>query len=176
MEQPTNIAATLYPEPVAKPQDRAPNAEVQAVRDAEPARSFYRDDMQMGKAPQELVRALNPNVPADALEGQASVVASLMTDIGMNRDDVSQLASFAAQYSKQRPSADEQRAHERAASQQLRDTYGDKAFGDVLAGASALAQRDPRLSKFLNDTGLGSHPWVVSRLAELARSPRNLKR
>ena len=86
------LAAKLYPEPVARPIARAPNAEVQALRDAEPARAIYRDDMQMGSAPRELALAVTPDLSRDALQGQASIIASIMTDIGFSRDDVSQLA------------------------------------------------------------------------------------
>lgn len=168
------VAAKLYPEPAARPTDRAPNAEVQALRDTEPARALYHDDSdgQLGRQARDVALAVTPKLEKDALQGQTTIVASILADIGMDRQDVSQLASFAAQYAQRKPTDDELRAHTRTATQELRAKYGE-GFDEALAGARALTQRDPRLSKFLAATGLGSHPWLVLRMAELARSPRN---
>ena len=169
-------AAALYPEPVAKPIDVPPNAVIAALRASEgrgPA-ALYRDDMQMGNAPRELALAIDPALPADAIEGQASIVASICMDLGFNSDDVSRLASEAATYAKNKPSDVELAAHARTALQSLRETYyTDQAFDEALKGAKALATRDLRMKKFLAETGLGSSPWVVSRFAELSRTARN---
>jgi hypothetical protein len=169
-----DLASKLYPEPAEKPVDEPPNATVRALRESEPERAFYRDDQQMGTAPVELAKAIAPLAPPEVIEANASRLASVCTDLGMGRDDVSQLASFAAAYQADPPTAEQVAEHRRAAMRALRETYG-AAAGDALAGAAALAQRDPRLAKFLDASGLGDHPWVIGRMAELARTERNAR-
>jgi hypothetical protein len=169
-----DLAAKLYPELAAKPVDEAPNATVKALRDSEPERAFYRDDQQLGNAPVELARAIAPFASTEVLEANASRLASVMTDVGMSRDDISQLASFAAQAKANPPTHKENAERRRTAMRDLRATYGDSA-GDALAAAAQLAQRDPRLARFLDASGLGDHPWVIARMAELARTERNAR-
>lgn len=174
VEASEQLAAALYPAPKPRPVDTPPNAEIAALREAEPARQVYKDADQFGPnggAVRELALAVNPRGTAAELEGQQTRLAAVMTDIGMNRDDVSQLASFAEAYARKPPTAEEKAAHERAATKELRAQYGD-GFDDAMADAMKLAKRDPRLHQFLGVTGLGSHPWVVSRMVELARSAR----
>lgn len=173
------IAASLYPEPVAKPIDQAPNEAIRQLRASEgrgPG-ALYRDDLQMGDAPRKLALAVDPTLAADAIEGQASIVASILTDIGMNRDDIERMAVEAGKFTKNRPTEAEMAANVRTAMQSLREeNHGNpEAFDEALKGAKALAQRDPRLSKFLHQTGLGSHPWVVTTMARLAQTERNAK-
>jgi hypothetical protein len=169
------LASILYPAAPPKTVDTAPNAEVAALRAADPARGMYRPEDQFGPnggALRDLALAVNPTASADALQRQRVALGAVMTDIGMDRGDVSKLASFAAAYAAKPPTAEEKAAHERASIKTLREQYGDAAFAGVLADAKALVARDPRLREFMDKTGLGSHPWAISRLAELARTER----
>ena len=169
------LASILYPAAPPKPVDEAPNAEVAALRAADPARAMYRPEDQFGPnggVLRDLALAVNPSASADALQRQRVALGAVMTDIGMDRGDVGKLAAFAAQYTAKPPTADEKAAHERTVIKELRAQYGDAAFAGVLEDAKKLVARDPRLAGFLDKTGLGSHPWVISRIAELARTER----
>ena len=168
------LAATLYPTAPAVPIDKPPTPAVAELRKEEGrgAGALYADADQLGDAPQGLALALDPTLSPEAAAGHASTLASVMTDIGLGRDDVAQLSSFTTAYANNRPTDAERQAHERSAVSSLRDIYGERT-SEVLADARALAQRDPRVTQFLNQTGLGSHPWVVLRLAEVSQSARN---
>lgn len=61
------------------------------------------------------------------------------------------------------------------AMQHVRLTYGHRA-DDMLADAKRLVARDPRVSKLLNESGLGSHPRVVRLFVERAASLKALGR
>lgn len=166
------LAAALYPK-TGRLVDVAPNAAVQALRD-DPARKMYRDESKFGPnggALRELALATNPGGSRAELESQQRVTAAVMTDIGMGRDDVSQLASFAAQFIAKPPTPEERAASQRTAFKDLRQTYGE-GFDDAVRDAKLMVQRDPRLAVFLDKTALGDHPWVVARITELARAQR----
>ena len=167
------IAAKLYPEPKAPARDVAPTAEIAALRASEPARGLYSDAKQMGDAPRAMALAVDPSATASELEVVSASWASVATDLGFSRDDLTTLARFAAENQAKPPTSDELRQHALTSVQELRQQYGDAAFDEALAGAKALAQRDPRLCEFLDKSGLASNPWVVSRMAELARTARN---
>ena len=167
------IAAALYPEPKPAARDAAPTAEIASLRASEPARAMYADAGQMGDAPRAMALAVNPSASTADIEVMSASWASVATDLGMTRDDLSQLASFAAANKAKPPTTDELRQHALTSVKELRQQYGDAAFDEALAGAKALAQRDPRLCEFLDKSGLASNPWVVARMAELARTARN---
>jgi hypothetical protein len=164
------IASRLYPDPAPPSVDKAPNAEVQAVRDAHgAARQMYRDELQFGPVLEEVAQAIAPNAPADAQ--RTASLAAVFTDIGATRDDLAAIAAYARSYHESPPTADEEAANERAAIKDLRERYGEK-FGEAFGAARALAQRDPRLTKLLNESRLGAHPAVIRRFAELGLAAR----
>lgn len=170
-----NVARVLYPDATPKPVDRAPNAEVEELRAADPTRKLYADHEQFGPnggALRDLALIANPAGSSESLQAQQVAMGAVFTDIGMGRDDVRQLATFAARYVAQPPTPEEKAAHERTALKELREQYGDAGFADALQGAKRLVLRDPRLAEFLDKTGLGSNPWVISRMADLARVQR----
>ena len=163
-------AATLYPEPQPPPTPTAPNAEVAAVRRADPARGFYSDTSCLGEhSVRELALAVNPAGTAEVLAKQGTELAGVLVDIGMGRDDLARLANLANRFKAKPPTAEETQAFHRTAVQELCAEYGDK-FDQVFSDARRLAQRDPRFAALLNASGLGDHPWLVSRLAELGRT------
>ena len=168
------IAAALYPEPKARASDTAPNAAVAALRAADPSRQVYRDADQFGPnggTVRELALATNPAGSKSSLETQQVALAGVMTDIGMSREDVSQLASFATAFAIKPPTDHERAGSQRAALRELRDTYGE-GFDDALRDAKLMVLRDPRLAGLLDQTKLGDHPWVIARITELARAQR----
>ena len=165
------MAARLYPEPAAKPTDPAPNAEVAAVRAADTARVLYRCEDQMGDHPAKLALALNPEGNQAQLEQSSVQLATMAQDIGFTRDDLDSLAVFASQTMKKPLTEDEQRVHKLTAITELRAKYGDR-YDDAIAGAGALAKRDPRFAALLVKHQLASNPWLIGRLAEIAQSPR----
>lgn len=168
------LAAALYPEPKPRPVDVPPNAEIAALREAEPARQLYRDEDQFGPnggAVRELALAVNPRGTATELESQQASLAAVLTDLGLGRDDVSQLASFAEANARKPLTPEEIAAHQRTTVKELRQELGE-GFDDAMADAQKLVKRDPRLFEFLGVTGLGSNPWVVRRLVELGQTAR----
>ena len=134
---------------------------------------MYADAGQMGQAPRGMALAVKPEATAAEIETMSASWASVATDLGFSRDDLTTLARFAAENKAKPPTPDELRQHALTSVQELRQQYGDAAFDEALAGAKALAQRDPRLCEFLDKSGLASNPWVVARMAELARTSRN---
>lgn len=54
----------------------------------------------------------------------------------------------------------------------LEQTYGKEDAAKALQDARALVQRDPRIARLLNDSGLGSHPKIVLLLVEKARAAK----
>ena len=164
-------AAVMYPPPPPRPGDTPPNTQIAELRKADPAREIYRPEDQYGTAVRDLALATNPGGNAAELEAQQAALANVMADLGMGRDDVSQLASFARRNTDKPPTKDELAAHQRTAVRTLREQYG-AGFDDALKDAKALAARDPRFAAYLDRTGLGNDPWVFSRMAELGRSAR----
>jgi len=168
------VAAVLYPPPAPRPVDQPPNAEVAAVRAADPARQIYRDEDQFGPnggAVRDLALAVNHRGTAEQLAQQQVALASVMTDIGAGRDDVARFAGLAGGLAAKPPTAEEKAAWERTAVKDLRAEYGTN-FDSAMRDAMLMVHRDPRLKQFLDATHLGSHPTVVVRIVELARGQR----
>lgn len=164
-------AARLYPPAPPGLVDPAPNEEIRALRESQPARAIYLDRDQLGNGPHDLAVAINPTSKAGDIEQRATTLASIAVDTGMNRDDVAQLAAFARQYSNAPPTDAEQAAHTRTAVMSLRDKYGP-GFQDAMDAARALVRRDPRLGALLDASRLGNHPWAIERFAELGLAAR----
>jgi len=186
------VAASLYPEPPPRPVDRAPNVEVQTVRDADSmARKMYPDELQWGGKPgpggkvvvggndrgKDVVRsfalALNPAGSAQSLDSQHTAISAVMTDIGASRADLEHWTSLVTKLGGKPPTADDRAAMQREAVRVLREQEGHGAGFDLaVKDAKTLATRDPRLKDLLEKTGLGDHPDVIKRLVELARAQR----
>lgn len=167
------LAARMYPTNAEAAPEAAPNAEVAALRNAVKAqRTLYPDQNQYGDDTlTDLARATSP-AGSDRSTGQQKVEwASVARDIGLNGNDLSTLAGYAAAYTQAPPTAEERRANELSTIRQLRMTYGPQ-FDGVFEDAKALVARDPRFMEYLNRTGLGSHPKVVMRIAELGITAR----
>lgn len=168
------VAAVLYPSPAPRPVDAPPNAEVAALRAADSARQIYRDEDQFGPnggAVRDLAMAVNHRGSAQSLEHQQVALAAVMTDIGATRDDVARFAGLADGLAAKAPTIEEKAAWERSAVKDLRAEYGP-GFDAAMRDAQLMVRRDPRLKEFLDKTHLGSHPAVVLRFVELARSQR----
>lgn len=164
-------AERMYPTKV-EPKPEAPPSEVAAVRDATgAARMLYPAHKQYGPELRALALATNPEGTSKGLAQQQVELANVAADIGFDRNDLANLANFAAANYAKPPTADELRASRLTAVRELRQKYGE-GFDDAYADAKALAQRDPRFSAYLDKTGLGSHPSVMLRLAELGQSAR----
>lgn len=182
----SEAAIRMYPAEVKTPAS-APNAEVQALRDADPARKLYNDGTAYGPlrkgaardsispktdAVDALVVAVNPAGGNAQLMREANEFRSMAVDLGLSKQDVQQLASFAsANAGKPTPTADEQRAHQLTALRETREAHG-ASFDQVIKDAKTIATRDPRFAALLKATHLGDHPWVVARLIELGRAAR----
>lgn len=92
--------------------------------------------------------------------------AETFTGLGLDTQDAQQGLNLAVQYT-QNP-ADEATIDgwERESMEWLKSTYGDKATA-VLEAGKVIIQRDPKLRDTLNNTGIGSHPDVVRRIAQM---------
>ena len=164
-------AARLYPPTPPRPVDQAPNEEIRALRESQPARALYRDDDQLGTAPAELAKAINPLASDAVLAQRAASLAAIVFDAGMNRTDADQLAAFAREYAAKPPTEAEQAAHARTAVLALREEYGGR-FEEAMDAARALVRRDPRLHALMDASRLGNHPWAIKRFAELGLAAR----
>ena len=168
-------AEKLYPPAAQKVTSRAPNAEVQQVRDANAAvRGMYAPDKQFGKdggAVRDLALALDFKASQERLDVLVSELASIAVDVGMDRHDVERLASIVATNGAKPPTDEMREAFQRTAIADARRQYG-KEFDSVLSDAKALAQRDPRLAQILNKNGVGDDPHIIGRLCELGIAAR----
>ena len=91
--------------------------------------------------------------------------------MGMNRDDVEMLTGLMRKPMTQ----DDLEANTRESLKMLRNKYdlgNSKGFDDVFALTQRFVGRDPSIKALLKNTGLGTHPVVVERLAELALAAR----
>lgn len=166
-----DLAAGLYPEPAPAPKATSPNQAVSDLRQADTARLFYKPEDQLGPGVRELALVSNPTGTAQELARQTAELAAVAADLGMNRLDVDRFAALARSH-KARPPTDEQLAeYERTSVKELREKFGAD-FDTVLKDAQALAQRDHRFKAYLEVSGLHGHPFVVGRIAELARTAR----
>jgi hypothetical protein len=166
------MAARMYPEPATYEPEAPPNAAVAAMRAADAtARCLYPPTLQFGAELRDLALATNSSGTEQGLAQQGVELAEVATDLGMTPSDLSNLATYVRQLQASPPTADAIKDTQRATAARLLEVYGadaDAAFKD----ARALAQRDPRFAAYLDKTGLGDHPSLVLRLAELARSQR----
>jgi hypothetical protein len=153
--------------------DAAPSipAEVQALRDETPSELFDA----WGMHSQAVTAAFDPLMDPMMDEGQRETslreVAEIVSDLGANHSDVDQFATLAQQFTREPPSEEQEADLVRECVDGLRRKYGPEWL-QVAADARRLAARDPRLVEYLEETRLGSHPKVVLRLAEIARSER----
>ena len=167
-----DAARSLYPEPAPPIKATAPTHEIAALRAADPARSFYTDTSTIGPhVVREMALAANPLGTDKAREQQAVEFASAAVDLGLTSGDVSQLAAFARGFRSTPPTDEQRAAFQRTAVAEMRDRYGAD-FDQVFADARQLAQRDHRMATYLNNSGLGDHPFLIGRFAELGRSAR----
>lgn len=174
-----SIADRMFPAPAPAPVDKAPNAEVQAVRTADGvARQLYPDTGAFGGkldgtgGPlQPLAAALNPGVAPDVLAQRTASLASALVDVGANRSFVADLAALAQAVTVTPLTPAQIAEHKATALATLKERFGEDA-GMRLKDAMALAKRDHRLREVLDKTGLGHHPRVVLEFAEMARTAR----
>lgn len=152
------LASSLYAPP-APPAERADTP--QSVREARAA-----------SAGAELFTgtAFTTDLPDDAVPGLDAREARLIaTDIGATADDVRMFRTLAEQHVAE-PASDEQR--ETWLNVSVREMSERNISMSDLNAAKRLVQSDPRLVRFLDETGLGNEPKTVLRFVELARSAR----
>lgn len=175
-DDPNGAGARMYPQTQARALEPlpAPVAEVQALRAQRtagdvlhPASSLYPKDVT-----RDLALAVTPSSDHDALQRQHVEISALAKDVGMNSDDLGMLAGLVKTAISKPLSAAEIDAQGRQALAELRRVHGDRGISRAQADALALAKRDPRLAGLINKFGLGNHPALVLRMAELGRDQR----
>lgn len=157
------IAVAMHdkPEPLA---EELP-AEIQALRDADPARAIYDDRTQYKAA--GIDQALGElGIEGQAAEAEHKAWAGVFADMGLDAVDAAAMVRVGLI---DEPTPEEAAAWPEQAQAALRETFGDDAQ-QALADARLLVGRDPRLKDFLNRTGLGDHPHVVKLAAQRARA------
>jgi hypothetical protein len=165
-------ADSLYPAAKAPAIDRAPNAAVQAVRDADStARTLYPPEKQYGKALDEIAVSINPAGTREQLEAGKVAFAAVAQDVGLSTDQIAQMSATAKALRSSPPTPAQIDAMNLEAYTALRETWGDRA-DEALNNAKLLVQRDGRLARFLEHTGLGNDPTTVLLMCDLARRAR----
>lgn len=163
-------ARALYPEPAPPPKATAPNAEVAALRAADPARAFYSDVSNLGAhVVGELMQAIAPGAPPEVHARLGVELAGALVDVGFDRQDTERLSALARQFKANPLTAGQVAAAHREAFTTLRERYGADGVNHALESAKRLAQRDPRLAKLLDVSGLGDSSWLIQKMAELAQ-------
>lgn len=102
---------------------------------------------------------------------KAAAIAELREisyDLGAEPADVKQMVMLAKQNTANPPDAKTIAAWQEEATNRLVAEYGKNA-GKALEDARALALRDPRVAKMLDQSGVGNHPEIVMRFVRLAR-------
>jgi hypothetical protein len=165
-------ADALYPAEAPRQPDPAPNAKVQAIRDADPARVLYAPEKQYGPALEEIAVSVNPGGTREQLEDGKVAFAAVAQDVGFNTDDIQMLAARARALRSTPPTPTETARMQLEAQRQLREVYADR-HDEALNDAKLLVARDGRLATFLERTGLGNEPSTILRLVELARVARS---
>lgn len=148
---PTSLAERLFaPDPVRR-EDAEAGADVKANRDADPARRLF--------SAQGMYQDV---LPDDVLPGLDVVSArEVAADLKADPADVTQFVTLMRSL----PTVTEEtQAGWRAESKDLGIADAD------IARARDYVKADPRLHRLLDETGLGDHPRVVSRIVELARA------
>jgi hypothetical protein len=115
----------------------------------------------------DLIESFQDGLPPEAVAAAQVEVHHWFADAGLTPAEAGDLTTAARQMMANPP--DETGAEQMRADawKLLRENYGDHAETALLR-AQALAQRDPRLVRMLEQTGLGNHPAVVLKLAQQA--------
>ncbi len=168
------MAAKMYPPPAPAPQPTSPNAQVTAVRAADPSRAMYSPEKQLGSSLNDLVFAVAPEGDAGKLADLRVEFGHIAADVGFDRSDLDRLAGLVRARTIKPLTAEQTAAERRESIAQLRQTYRDPGeFDRALSAAKGLVQRDDRLFSFVNHAGIEANPWLVMRLAEIALSGHN---
>jgi len=160
-EAPRDIAANLYAEkPAAKPIDPpAERSELVKMRDTQ-ERRMYSAERTFAQVPAEEWAA---GVPSEHRAIVARELREVYADHSIQPDEVLHLNSVASQITeKPSPETLQQWAAEAAQRHSRED----------LELAQKLAARDPAVKRFLEESGLGSHPVWVSKFVEFAQRER----
>lgn len=158
-----DMADRLYGAPAPAPEREDTPREILEERLADAGRRMYPAFKQLGHAiPTELAEA-----GVDAREW-----TEVATDLGGNLDDLATFSSLAQAHFNE-PTTPEMHAGWMQDSQTLIKERGITPA--ELNDARKFVARDPRLFALL-DQGLGSHPKVVERMVELARTARRAGR
>jgi len=182
------MADRLYPTtaanrspPIVPPTDRAADrpstqpapmkaeelpAEVAALRN-EPARRIFSAEKTYASTGIATLFTGQPNA-VDEVHSWSNI----LSDHDASPQEASALIGLVRTVRSDPPTDETVESWGRQALAQVRQQYGDRA-DDLLAAARRLVARDPRVSRFLVDSGLGSHPRVVNMLIEKAASLRS---
>lgn len=159
------VAAPASPAQATEPAADALPPEIQALRDADPARAMYSDTTAYASA--GIDTALGDlGITGAAAEAEHKAWAGVFTDVGLTTQDAQDVVKLALM---DEPNAEEMQGWRGQAEASLQETYGADDWQQALADARLLVKRDPRLKDFLNRTGLGDHPHVVKLAAQRAR-------
>lgn len=109
--------------------------------------------------------------PAELTAAMAAEFREMSADLGASPADLSEFMTLAGQMHATPPDEKTIARWHDTIGNQLRATYGDEA-PQMLDLARQLAQRDPRVARMLDHTGLGNHPDVVMKFARLALSEK----
>lgn len=153
------LAACMYPTQQV-PDEVLPDG-VREARDADPARALYDDAKTYRYALDAAFQGIESS-PEAAAERKAW--AGVLADAQVSAVEAEGLASF-AQHAY--PSEATAAGWVSTAMADLEREFGDAQA--ALADARLLVQRDPRLQRVLNQTGLGDHPRIVLKAAQAAR-------
>lgn len=151
------IAEALY-KPAPEPEGRDLPPAVADLRDTPERRLF-----DIGKGSTVIAEgALDlPDYPVDRAEA-----IRVTSDLGATTEDLGQLATLVAQHRDVDP---DQFAAWHAESTAM---VGKEITADDLELARRFCARDPAVFGYLHRSGLGSHPEVVRKFVQLARSAR----
>jgi hypothetical protein len=141
---------------------------LQEVRAADPARVLYPPEKQMGREAAAVAVAVFPEATSAQLKATETDIATAAMDLGMSKSDIEQFATYAQANMVKPLTADEQRSHKLAAIKDLRNTYGDN-YDEALKAADALMSRDPKFATLVAKADMKNNPWLLLRLADLAR-------
>ena len=157
------IAEAQYGKPELPAEDLP--AGVAALRDTDPARRMYDDRTPYTHAGIERALA-DHGVEGPAADLEHKAWAGVFADLGLSGQDAQGVVQLAMA---EPPSDDQVQAWPTQAQAALQEAFG-RDWQQALADARLLVARDPRLSDYLNRTGLGNHPHIVKLAAERARA------
>ena len=181
------IAAEKLYRPAVQPAAlKAPNAEVQSVRDADAGlRGMYRPTGYYGVTHdargsrigvvRDLALALDFKATDADLEARVPELSVIAADAGMNKNDVVKLTSVIREM-RSSPWTPEKALQENETwAAKLRQKHlldGPGVYDQAIADATSMATRDPRLKAILDKTGAGDHPEILTRFVELGQEAR----